>query len=201
MTTDASITVVNIASTFGQRELYNPCVGYDHINTHRSTEDDPLPGGHFLFQGQVDTLLRMGTGQRPFQTRSIKVDPITEIKPPDTAVVGENQLRYSAEARVGIWKRDGGWLLIAWGTDDGTRAEHERMLERAEGTTEPLRWVGYARVAMYWSLSGSAYSSSVRFSTDAMECLGSELATSLQPRRVPSSYTAQEDLVHLWIPL
>jgi hypothetical protein len=202
VTTDASITVVNIASTFGQRRLYDSCVRSDSNRTHRSTEDDPLPGGHFLFEGQVDSLVRYSDDTGRLAGRSISVDPIKELAVPDHAVVGENQFRLSSCVLVGRWSDN--WLLFCWSTSDATRAEHERLIERTEGSTNHLRWISSSRVVMYWDGKGTAYKSSIRLGKETMEDLentDTRFIGALMPKRHACAYRIQGGLVHLWMHL
>ena len=135
------------------------------------------------------------------EARYISIDPIPEMKAPDTAVVGEKQIRLSSEARVGLWQEDGGWLVLAWSTDDAPRAEHEALIERSEGNTSPLAWLTLARVAMYLSLSGEPCKASIRLCKEAMQAVPQPLKHQLTPKRFPSAYKVQGDLVQVWVPL
>lgn len=171
----------------------------DSNKTHRSTEDDPLPGGHSFFEGPLEVVLRYQDSEG--LSRYLSIDPVPEIRPPDTAVVGENQLRFSTEARLGIWGGDGGWLVIAWSTSDAMRTAQEKLIASAEGSTEPLRWLTMARVAMYWSLSGEPCKTSIRIGKGSMESFSSNLKHRLTPKRYPSAYRSKGDLVQVWVPL
>ena len=134
-------------------------------------------------------------------SRYLSIDPIENIRVPDQATVGENQIRMNTTVRVGTWNHEGGWLVLAWSTDDAPREKHETLIERAEGSLSPLKWLTIGRVAMYWSLHGQPCRSSVRLCREAMEPIGKNLRHLLIPKRYPSAYRIQDDLVHVWVPL
>ena len=207
MTTDASITVVNIASTFGQRELYNPCVGSDYYNTHRSTGDDPLPGGHFLYhEGSIEGLIKSSSrSSSRLAERDLLLDSIKELAVPDNAVVGDNHFRKSVDTKVGVWRSDGGWIVFSASIEDETpHAKHNQMIERTEGTAEPMQWVSSCKSLVWWNKLGENSSFRVRMTAEVMNSLN-ELNESipgiLGPKRHSCAYRLQADLLQVWVPL
>jgi hypothetical protein len=196
---DASTTDANIANIFGRRKLYNPSVGSDHNSTHRSTEDDPLPGGHFLFEGQVDCMIRWMCPST--KTRRMTISGMAELPVPSTAVVGETEIRAPAHTRIGWWAEDGGWILLAIGAQDATRAEHEALVQRSEQSVDALQWITDSRGMNYWTKSGKHSHARVNLWKENIESMPKELLQLLQPRRHACSYRIQGSLCHVWLPL
>ena len=200
---DASTTGAKSASMFGQRKLYNPGVRSDYNNKHRSTKTDPLPGGLSFFEGQADTLIKWLDSSKG--TRRLSVSGLAELPIPETAVVGETEMRAPAYVRLGVWKDDGGWLLFSWNAaQEATKAEHEELVQRSEGSLEALRWLPGCRALQYWTTKGQHSHVQINLYQEAMDALEKaepELPAHLQPRRHACSYRIQGSLCQLWLPL
>jgi len=176
----------------------------DSNNTHRSTKDDSLPEGRFSFDVNTEALIKWHDSNGRTARRYLNAGPSEAIKAPDAAVVGEDQIRLSADVRVGIWWDDGGWLVLSFSTEDASREEHERAVERSEGSVRALRWSGGCRAVLYWNLKGEHRTTRFDLSKETMEGLAElspDLPGVLSPRRFSGAYRSQGHLHQLWLPL
>ena len=182
-------------------------MGSDTNNTHRSTKNDPLPGGRFSFWEHPTTanIRWAGRYNSPESARILRIKA-ADVPIADSATQQrlEKSFRDSVSSRMWYYSSSGGDGLVWswWHGKEEPQAQHEAMSKRGEesgGWT--LSSLGHSAGASAWTSRGTDKGATLYVNKEQLSLFPEELNAWFKPKLVPVTYRVQAEHRQLWLPV